>query len=280
MQDEWERHFNVGVPDGDPDNDGITNIQEFRRGSSPHIADRMSLVGSNSPLSWDPDAAALRMAWSDGRQRWEWSGTFGAGALAFKFASGPGWTGANYGAGAGIPAGFATVAGGDNLGQTLAAGRHRFSFNEFTGAYLVEALSAAEEWRQAFGLDEDGDWADDSDGDGFSDAAEYALGGDPRDATDASGLKLFTVVDLGDGTRGMAIRWLQRTDDAALQVLPFVSDTVGDPEGWFRPNLRWHPTRAACLQDSRGGRSFSRLLPAQGFCGFRCRACREEPGGG
>ncbi|MBE2180994.1 MAG: alpha amylase C-terminal domain-containing protein [Chthoniobacterales bacterium] len=245
MQDEWERHFNVGDPAGDPDNDAIRNLAEFRRGSSPHITDRMSLVGSSNPLSWDPDAQVSRMAWSDGRQRWEWSGTFAAGSLDFKFASGPGWTGTNYGTAAGVPAGVALTTGGDNLSSTLTAGRRRFSFNEFSGAYAIEAVSQADEWRQAFGLDEGGDWADDSDGDGFGDVAEYALGGDPRDAADASGLKLFTVVDLGGGGRGMAIRWLQRTDDAALQVIPFVSDALGDPEGWL-------PAESSVAPDQNG----------------------------
>lgn len=268
MQDAWERYYSVNDPNADPDNDGITNVQEFRRGSNPNMTDRMAVVGGTSPLSWDPDAPSLRMTWSDARQRWEWSGTFAGGVMSFKFVTGPGWDGVNYGSGAGVPAGTASTAGASNIGMNLPAGRHRFSFNEFTGVYSVEKVSVAEEWRELHGLDESTGWSADSDGDGFSDALEYALGGNPLDPGDAAGLMNLAPEGAGD-TPGIAIRWIQRiNDDAGLEVLPEASAAIGDPQSWFpvesspAPEQSGVPPgfqRRQVLFPINGGASFLRL---------------------
>ena len=232
LQDAWERFYNTGDPAADPDDDGIANLAEFRRGSSPLVADRMAIVGGASPLSWNPDAAAQRMTWSDARQRWEWAGAFGAGGVEFKFASGPGWTGSNFGAAASLPAGVATTSGTANLAASVPGGRHRFSFNEFTGLYTVESFPVANEWREVYALDSTVPWSADSDGDGFSDAMEYALGGDPRERRDAEQLKTIRTVTTGETPR-LVMQWLQRTnDDGNLSVVPQQSTNLAAPENW------------------------------------------------
>ena len=232
LQDAWERYFNLGDPAGDPDGDGLTNFAEFRRGSSPFIADRMAVVGNGGSLGWNPDAASLRMTWSDARQRWEWTGSFGDGTVQFKFVTGPGWAGSNFGTGSGVAAGAASTSGEANLAAGLSAGRHRFAFNEFTGAFTVERFPVAAEWREVYELPSAASWAEDSDGDSVSDAAEYALGGNPRDESDAPQPSAEAVVGTGQAPL-LRMRWLQRTnDDGGLAVLPQMTSDLSAPSSW------------------------------------------------
>jgi 1,4-alpha-glucan branching enzyme len=232
LQDAWERYYNIGDRAADPDNDGLTNLAEFRRGSHPFVANRMAVVGGTNPLAWNPDADALRMTWSDARQRWEWTGDFAAATVPFKFATGPGWVGENFGTGTGIAAGVAATSGAVDLSVNLAAGRHRFSFNEFTGAFSVERFPVAAEWREVFDLPPSVPWSADSDGDGVIDVAEYALNGNPRDAQDAGELKSVAVAEAG-GVQRLVMQWLQRAnDDGGLTVQPEASTSLPAPDGW------------------------------------------------
>ena len=237
LPDGWEAMAGVSDPGVDEDNDGIGNAAEFRRSSDPLLADRLSLVGSRAPLVWSPDDAALRMIWSDARQRWEWTGSFTAGALAFKFVSGPGWDGANYGTGPGITAGTAATDGDSNLSATLAAGRYRFTFSETDGAYTVQGFPVSAEWWETRGLPapwpataDDPRWANDSDRDGFSHRLEYALGGNPTDAADGRTLQTMATSNSG-GTNHLVFQWLERTDGgSSLAVIPQISTNLS--AGW------------------------------------------------
>ena len=237
LPDGWEAMAGVSDPGVDEDNDGIANAAEFSRSSDPLLADRLSLVGSRAPLAWSPDDAALRMIWSDPRQRWEWTGSFTAGALAFKFVSGPGWAGSNYGTGPGITAGTASTDGGSNLSATLAAGRYRFTFSETDGAYTVQGFPVSAEWWETRGLPapwpataDDPRWANDSDRDGFSHRLEYALGGNPTDAADGRTLQTMATTNAG-GTNHFVFQWLERTDGgSSLAVIPQISTNLS--AGW------------------------------------------------
>ena len=237
LPDGWAAMAGVSDPDVDEDNDGIGNAAEFRRSSDPLLADRLSLVGSRAPLAWSPDDAALRMIWSDARQRWEWTGSFTAGALAFKFVSGPGWAGSNYGTGPGITAGTASTDGGSNLSATLAAGRYRFTFSETDGAYTMQAFPVSAEWWETRGLPapwpataDDPRWANDSDRDGFSHRLEYALGGNPTDAADGRTLQTAATSNAG-GANHFVFQWLERTDGgSSLAVIPQISENLS--AGW------------------------------------------------
>ena len=178
------------------------------------------------------------MNWSDARQRWEWTGSFTAGALAFKFASGPGWDGANYGTAAGITAGTASTIGGINLSTTLAAGRYRFAFTEANGAYTVQNFPVSAEWWETRGLPaplpanaDDPRWADDTDGDGFSHRLEYALGGNPTDVADGRTLQTMVTANSG-GTDHLVLQWLERTDGGpSLVVIPQITTDLSG--GWI-----------------------------------------------
>ena len=237
LPDGWAAMAGVSDPGVDEDNDGIGNAAEFRRSSDPLLADRLSLVGSRAPLAWSPDDAALRMIWSDARQRWEWTGSFTAGALAFKFASGPGWDGANYGTGPGITAGTAATDGGSNLATPLAAGRYRFTFSETDGAFTVQGFPVSAEWWETRGLPapwpataDDPRWANDSDRDGFSHRLEYALGGNPTDAADGRTLQTAATSNAG-GANHFVFQWLERTDGgSSLAVIPQISTNLS--AGW------------------------------------------------
>lgn len=243
LPDGWEAMAGVSDPGADEDNDGIANAAELRRSSDPLLADRLSLVGSRAPLAWSPDDAALRMIWSDARQRWEWTGSFPAGALAFKFVSGPGWAGSNYGTGPGVSAATASTDGGSNLSATLAAGRYRFTFSETDGAYTVQGFPVSAEWWETRGLPapwpttaDDPRWANDSDGDGYSHRLEYALGGDPTDAADGRTLQTMATTTSG-GTDRFVFQWLERTDGgSSFAVVPQISTNL---------SVGWVPIQAA-----------------------------------
>jgi len=233
VQDAWVAYYGLtgdnALASADPDGDGISNAAEFRRFSSPLVPDRMSVVGSQSPLGWAPDDAPLRMSWSDARQRWEWAGTFDTGSVQFKFASGPGWTGSNYGTGPSIAVGSASSSGSGNLSMNLSPGRYRFAFSEISGTYGVENFPVSLEWREANGLAPAGAWTNDSDRDGVNDLLEYALGGNPNLPLDGKNLPLMSVTSTGP-TNHLRLEWLQRTDGGtSLNVTPEWAESLVGP---------------------------------------------------
>jgi hypothetical protein len=232
IQDAWVTYYGLSgsnaLATADPDGDGISNLAEFRRLSSPSVVDRMSVVGNRSPLAWSPDDAPLRMTWSDARQRWEWTGNFTAGAMEFKFASGPGWGGSNYGTGAGVALNTASTAGSSDLSTNLVAGRYRFAFSETNGGYTVQSFPVSTEWREGNGLPAVGVWTNDTDRDGVNDLLEYALGGSPTNNADGKTLQTLANTNSG-GTNRLVLQWLQRTDGgSSLAIIPeLATDLAG-----------------------------------------------------
>ena len=238
LQDAWAGFYGLSGTDAtasaDPDGDGITNLAELRRWSSPIVVDRMSVVGNRTPLAWSPDDAPLRMTWSDVRQRWEWAGDFAAGSLAFKFASGPGWNGANYGTGTNVAINTASTAGTSDISTSLLAGRYRFAFSETSGGYIVESLPVSSEWREVNGLPPAGAWTNDTDKDGVNDLLEYALGGNPTNHSDGRALQTMTTTNVG-GTNRLVLQWFQRTDGgSSLEINP---ETATDLTGTWSPAI-------------------------------------------
>jgi hypothetical protein len=115
----------------------------------------------------------------------------------------------------------------------VVAGRHRFAFNEFTGAFTVERFPVAAEWREVYALPSSVSWSDDSDGDGVKDVAEYAMGGNPRDGMNAPQPSTETVIEAGQTPR-LRMRWLQRTnDDGGLAVIPQTTSDLAATSSWF-----------------------------------------------
>ena len=224
VQDAWVAYHGLtganAAATADPDGDGISNLAEFRRLSSPSVVDRMSVVGNRSPLAWSPDDAPLRMTWSDARQRWEWMGNFTAGALEFKFASGPGWGGLNYGSTSVALTGTSSTSVTNNASVNLAAGRHRFTFSETNGGYTVQSFPVSTEWREVNGLAAAGSWTNDTDKDGMVDLLEYALGGSPTNGADGRTLQTMATTN-SSGTNRLVLQWLQRTDGgSSLAITP------------------------------------------------------------
>lgn len=219
VQDAWAAYFELSgssaLAAADPDGDGISNLAEFRRLSSPLVSDRMTITGSTSPMPfWN--SAANNMVWSDARQRWEWSGNFGSGLLEFKFVQGTNW----YGTGAGVAANTASTTGTANLSSNLAAGRYRFTFSETNGGYTVQSFPISSEWREVHALPGAGSWTNDTDRDGLTDLVEYALGGSPTNGADGRTLQTMTSTNLS-GTNRLVLQWLQRTDGgSSLAITP------------------------------------------------------------
>jgi hypothetical protein len=232
VQDAWATFHGLSgssaLAAADIDEDGISNLAEFRRLSSPSVVDRMSVVGNRSPLAWSPDDTPLRMSWSDARQRWEWVGNFTAGAFEFKFASGPGWGGSNYGSTSVALTGTSSTSVTNNASVNLAAGRHRFTFSETNGGYTVQSFPVSTEWREVNGLPSEGAWADDTDKDGVVDLLEYALGGSPTKNADGKTLLAMANINSG-GTNRLVLQWLQRTDGGtSLAIVPeLTTDLAG-----------------------------------------------------
>ena len=231
LPDGWEAMTGVSASSSgsDPDGDGITNLAEFRRLSDPLLIDRVSLIGSKSPLTWDPNNASTRMTWSDERQRWEWVGSF-SGAYQFKFVNGS----AYYGTGSGIPANTASPSGSGNLSTSLAVSRYRFTFDELSGVYSISSYTVSTEWWETNGLatplptnSSDPRWDQDPDGDGFSQRLEYALGGSPLVAN-SSGLTSSWPTNVG-GTSRLVLQWLHRTNGgSSLGIAPVVSTSLAN----------------------------------------------------
>jgi 1,4-alpha-glucan branching enzyme len=137
LDDRWEMHYGATAADGDEDGDGLTNLMEFRRGSDPLQVNRSpALVGNKIPLGWTPEAPDLKMTWSLERDRWEWIGEFLSGQLEFKFATGPGWRGENYGKS--MLEGKTDLTGGDLVWNFEKSGRYRIHFNEIRNEFSVE----------------------------------------------------------------------------------------------------------------------------------------------
>ncbi len=227
IQDAWISYYGLigssASATADPDGDGISNLAESRRLSSPLVPDRMTITGGSPPMPlWN--STANNMIWSDARQRWEWVGTFGSGALEFKFVQGTNW----YGTGTGVATNTATTAGGSNLSTSLAAGRYRFAFSETNGAYTIQNFPVSTEWREVNGLSLAGAWTNDTDKDGVVDLLEYALGGSPTNNADGKTLQTAANTNSG-GTNRLVLQWLQRTDGGgSLVVTPeLATDLAG-----------------------------------------------------
>lgn len=97
-----------------------------------------------------------------------------------------------------------------------------------TKTYTIEVTrrTVADEWRITHGLSSATPWTADSDGDGAPDLAEYALGGNPKLASDGRGLQKLTMEPTANGDR-LVLRWLRRTNAGALPAV--VAQSTTDP---------------------------------------------------
>ena len=97
-----------------------------------------------------------------------------------------------------------------------------------TKTYTIEVTrrTVADEWRITHGLSSTTPWTTDSDGDGAPDLAEYALGGNPKLASDGRGLQKLTLETTANGDR-LVLRWLRRTNAGGSPAV--VAQSTADP---------------------------------------------------
>ena len=170
-----------GVTDfgADPDGDSFTNLQEFERGSDPHVSDRTAIYLAGDQYGGF-NASANSMSYLGGNVLILDLPQRGGVAGEFKFTVGD-WTKENWGDNA--PADGIGNPGGPNINHAFSQGNgiYRFRFNEQTFAYQItyDATDAdgdgiQDAWIAHYGLTgADALAAADPDGDGWSNLAEF-----------------------------------------------------------------------------------------------------------
>jgi hypothetical protein len=136
-----------------------------------------------------------------------------------------------------------------------------------TYTVTVTRRSVADEWRITHGLSS-ASWTADSDGDGASDLAEYALGGNPNLATDGRGLQSLSLETTTEGPR-LVMRWNRRTNagESPAVVAQFTQDP-GSSASWSdltsvaaasQTGVPFGFERREASIDANGARGFLRL---------------------
>jgi 1,4-alpha-glucan branching enzyme len=201
MDDRWEAWHGVTDPNGDPDGDGFTNVQEFQRGSHPTVWNRaaMGMAGLNG--NWTANANPLVYFWHNS---WRLDLPFGNRTTGqFKFTSTAGGTTTWWGDIQ--PDGVADDNASDQqniiINFNQGGGIYRFQFNEASSAYQItydatdaNADGIQDAWVTYYGLSGSNALATaDPDGDGWSNLAELNRGTSPT----ASNPKRMSLVGEG-----------------------------------------------------------------------------------
>jgi hypothetical protein len=185
MPDYWESWHNLGNAGGDADGDGVTEVNEYRRGSDPFNKDKSASMNVvRSITGWTSNPSPMR--WDSDGNQWElllWNP--GNPAQEFKFLAGNGtdWGQKNWGDGFADP--FQSPDGvADSGGQNIAhqAGGNSnyayFAFDEVWGGYFAGPISTldenndgiADDWAEFHGISSAGG---NSDGDAWNNIAEF-----------------------------------------------------------------------------------------------------------
>lgn len=188
LPDAWERFHFAGQsnvdPTADADGDGLSNLDEFRRGSNPHLSDTfptMRVVGDVSGWNFD----TLPMRWNGDLLRWELllpaSNT--AANQRIKFVAGGNWSQPNWGDTGGN--GEANRSGDDiSYDVPQAPGYLWFALDDYALTYAAGPLPLTDNtgdglpdlWAVWFGVS--GATAN-PDGDPFTNLDEFRRGSDP-----------------------------------------------------------------------------------------------------
>ncbi len=191
MTDAWEAFYFYPAasaqPSADPDGDGLTNLQEFLRGSDPTSSDyaMMRVVGGFSGWNWG--ANPMRYT---GHGIWTFAVPFRTAPAdrSFKIGTGPASNDGNWGdtGGDGIAEYFSAT---DMQWPDTAAGWQLVRFNEKNFKYSVSFVGGTADtdndampdaWEQFYGLDPfANDAGSDHDDDDVLNGFEYARQSDP-----------------------------------------------------------------------------------------------------
>lgn len=252
MADAWERYFgldpftNDGA--GDRDGDGVRNIFEFARLTSPvDPSDHYAVMHMPSTGLWGDNDARTAMRWNPSNARWEYA--FFAprsGQHDFKFMAG------TYAAGTwgwetnGIRGQTARWANG-NIRESIAdRGQYLVRFEEAAGTYEFLPLPSVDsdndgmpdDWERFHGFDPvtSADALTDSDSDGVSNLLEYRRGGQPRSADHFASIKFVGSLN-GWNFTATPLRWNAQT--AKWELLQRVTQTATNQEGKFSAGASW-----------------------------------------
>lgn len=235
IPDVWERfHFPEGVvASGDADGDGMSNLDEFRRGSNPRVADHFStmrVVGD--PSGWNFDN--LPMRWNPVDLRWEllMRVTQAEADRRVKFVAGPSWDAPNWGDTNGD--GILERGGGDISYSVASAPAYLwFAIDDNTLEYFAGVMPETD-------ADNDGlpdVWArwhgvsgatGNPDGDVYDNAREHARGSDPNVFDEAARrYDRLRVVGSFTGWVPEASPLMSLVDDNVWRVDVAVGDSAG-----------------------------------------------------
>ena len=188
LPDAWERFYFAGLssvdPAADADGDGLSNLDEFRRGSHPQMADTFStmrVVGDVSGWSFE----TLPMRWNRDTLRWELllRTTDTAINQRVKFVAGGDWNQPNWGDTGGN--GEANRSGDDMAYDVGVAPAYLwFALDDYSLTYAAGSMPLNDEtgdglpdlWAAWFGVS---GASGNPDGDPFTNLEEYLRGSDP-----------------------------------------------------------------------------------------------------
>ena len=176
----WAIFHGVTEFNANPDGDSFTNLEEFARGSDPHVPDRAAIYLAGNQYG-EFNASANSMSYLGGNVWILDLPRRGGVAGEFKFTVGD-WTKENWGDNA--PVDGTGDPGGPNIANGFSQGNgiYRFRFNEQTFAYQItydatdaDADGIQDAWIAYYGLTGgNASAAADPDGDGWSNLAEFA----------------------------------------------------------------------------------------------------------
>ena len=178
MDDRWEQWYGVNDPGADPDADGFSNLQEFRRGSDPNQRNQASLALAGGFNNWTAGANPMTYVWSN---QWQIDLPFAGGSVGqFKFTDGT-WSN-DWGDSAPVD-GVADFKTTNNIQITFAngVGIYRFQIDEGSLAYEANYVTGdangdgvQDAWVAYYGLTgADASAIADPDGDGINNFGEF-----------------------------------------------------------------------------------------------------------
>ena len=169
IDDGWEILFGASNAAADGDQDGFSNLDEFRNGTDPTVPDRASLAGSFN----DWNIATRNARWDPARSVWRYVARFTSPGTQFTKANlANGW-----------------VSGADHSFDVTQAGTYEITYQPSNGAYSASrvdtdsnANALGDAWERFYFYPATSAVASaNPDGDAFDNLAEFQRGSDPTE---------------------------------------------------------------------------------------------------